>query len=65
MNTQEIIVVAEKHMHINDSAKLCVQDAKWCLDREDDKHARERALRSLEHSVGVFHEDYKVASGNA
>ena len=62
MDTQQVIAIAEKYSSYNDSAKLCLRDAKWCLDKGDYVHAKSRALKSLAHSVGVFHEDYKAVS---
>lgn len=62
MNTQQIITTAEKHAHMNDSAALCLRDAKMVLAWGDEKYARHRALDSLSHSVGCWHEDYKAVA---
>lgn len=62
MNTQQIIATAEKHAHMNDSAALCLRDAKWLEAFGDEGSAQRRALDSLRHSVGVFHADYKAVA---
>ena len=62
MNTQQIIATAEKHAHVNDSAALCLRDAKSLLENGDEKYARSRALDSLMFSVGCWHEDYKAVA---
>jgi len=45
-----------------ESAKLCHRDAVMCFARRDFKSAHARALRSLSHSVGIFHSSYKKAA---
>lgn len=65
MKATEIIALAAKHIKPGtsgaDSAKLCLDDAEALLSRGLVEEARARALRSLQYSVGVFHEDYKAA----
>jgi len=46
----------------DDSAKLCHRDAVACFARGDFKSAHARALRSLSHSVGIFHSSYQKAA---
>lgn len=43
------------------SAEVALGDAIACYDRGDLEHARQRALKSIAYSVGVFHSDYKKA----
>lgn len=61
MNTNQIITLARKHLD-GDSARLCLSDAIELFDKGEYAAARERALKSLSFSVGVFHTDYKRAS---
>lgn len=56
------IEIATKHAGENDSAKLCLEDAKECARTDRLSAAKARALTSLRHSVGIFHEDYKTVS---
>jgi hypothetical protein len=46
------------------SARLCLSDAIACLEMDDWEHARKRALKSIQYSVGVFHDDYKACKGD-
>ena len=68
---QQVIQIARKHV-IDDrsgrewspcpsSAEVCLGDAIACYDGGDYEHARQRALKSIAYSVGVFHSDYKKA----
>ena len=65
MNTHEVIILARKHLGkgiMDSSARLCLSDA-LCLHEEGNlTRAKDRALRSLAYSVGMFHADYKRAS---
>ena len=58
----KVINLARKHMGNNDSAILCFQDADelWGVSRYKD--SIRRAVDSLAHSVGVFHEDFREAA---
>ena len=66
MNAQQTIRVAEAHAYngaqMQTSAILCLCDARKCFGRGQFDFAKERALRSLSYSVGVFHADYRKAS---
>ena len=47
------------------SAKLALDDAMSLMKKGDEKYAKERALKSLEYSVGIHHPDYqKVKSAS-
>lgn len=59
MQAQEIIEVAKKYAGKNDSALLCIKDAEYCLSTQRENAAKERALRSLLHSVGCFSKVYQ------
>jgi hypothetical protein len=64
MNTEQIIILARKHLggDMESSARICLQDAIECRDKCLYESARMWALRSLEYSVGIFHPDYDKAS---
>lgn len=65
MTTAEIITVARAHIMAgkpNGSAILCYNDAQALLAAGNTSDARARALKSLAHSVGVFHPDYIKAA---
>lgn len=65
MNTKQIITLARKHCaeaHMETSARLCLSDAISLYDKGDYTSAKNRALKSLQYSVGVFHSDYIRAS---
>jgi len=49
-STISILTLADLHSDANSSAALCAAEA------------RQRALRSLAHSLGVFHPDYRWAA---
>ena len=56
-------VMAQAARHsVGSSAALCLEDAEACYTAGDMKHAYQRALRSLSHSVGIFHPDYTEAA---
>lgn len=62
MNTDKIIILARKHIgkgKMVSSAELCLSDAIDLYDSGNFPHAKQRALKSLAYSVGVFHQDYK------
>lgn len=61
-NAKALIEIAAKHAKVNESATLCLDDAKECLKREQFSAVKGRVLHSLRHSVGIFHADYKSAS---
>ena len=62
MKAADIIAIAKKYRGQNSSADLCLDDAIACLKKNLENHAKSRALRSLEYSVGIFHPDYVKAS---
>lgn len=65
MSIAEILALAGSHIgkgNMMSSAMLCLTDAISLYDSEDFASAKERALKSLAYSVGVFHPDYKKAS---
>lgn len=65
MNSQQVIELARKHADNGSaqasSAKLCLQDAESLQGQGKCVEARNRAVKSLAYSVGVFHPDYKAA----
>jgi hypothetical protein len=63
MTTAEIIELAKAHAGANSSALLALSDAQSLLDLGQLPAARRRALDSLKHSVGVFHDDFSRAVG--
>lgn len=64
MTVDQILALARKHLggDMESSARLCLADAIHLCDQGDLTHARARALRSLEYSIGVFHQDYAKAT---
>lgn len=61
MTVNEVITIARKHVKkgkMKSSANLCLQDAEKLYASGDYDHARARAIRSLEYSVGNMHKDY-------
>jgi hypothetical protein len=70
-NTSKVIVLARKNVGngaaMDSSARLCLEDAVRLQDlgnagsTSDLAYARERAIKALGYSVGIFHEDYKAA----
>ena len=64
MTLDQTLALARKHLggDMESSARLCLSDAIHLRDQGDLTHARARALRSLEYSVGIFHPDYTKAS---
>jgi len=64
MNTDQVLALARKHLgkcSMESSARLCLQDAVKLKDDGELRLARERAMRSIAYSVGVFHADFKKA----
>lgn len=65
MAVSKIIILARKHLGtgvMDSSARLCLADAIALADKGDFEHAKQRALKSLSYSVGVFHRDYAKAA---
>lgn len=65
MTTNEIITLALKHAgsgNMVDSAVLCLSDAIRLESIGMQIAATQRALKSLDYSIGVLHEDYIRAS---
>lgn len=68
LGTGEVIRLARKHLGSDgsspevSSARLALADAVKLYDEGDFVAARQRALRSLAYSVGVFHADYNRAA---
>ena len=64
MNTFEVIQLARKHANngaqMQSSAQLCLKDAIDLQQQGKCVAARNRAVKSLQCSIGVFHEDYRV-----
>lgn len=64
MNSFEVIQLARKHVNdgaeMQSSAQLCLSDAEALQSEGKCVEARNRAVKSLQYSVGVFHPDYKA-----
>jgi hypothetical protein len=58
-STTSILSVAAVHADANGSAALCLTEARERLAEGREDLARQWALRSLSHSVGMFHADYQ------
>ena len=63
MNAQKAIRLARKHLggEMEGSARLALEDAVILFDQGDMEHAKARAVRSLQYSIGIFHPDYQKA----
>ena len=63
MDLDKLIELARANVHkcLNYSAQVCLSDAERLRDTGQDEYARQRALRSLLHSVGAFSGTYKEA----
>lgn len=65
MNSYEVIQLARKHVNngspMQSSAELCLKDAEALQYEGKCAAARNRAVKSLQYSVGIFHEDYRSA----
>ena len=61
IDTSKILGLARKHLggDMESSARLCLEDAISLYNEGDYHYARQRALKSLEYSVGIFHPDYQ------
>ena len=53
LNALRAVQIAQTHCWRSSSARLCVEDAVECITSGKDEHALERAVDSLEHSVGM------------
>jgi len=65
MNANQVLILARKHLGngtMESSARLCLADAVRLFDDGDHDAAKSRALKSLQYSVGCFHEDFAKAS---
>jgi hypothetical protein len=67
MNYREVVNLARKHVgngaEMESSARLCLSDAVECCNKGAFESAKRHAIKSLAYSVGIFHADYKRASG--
>ena len=65
MNSFEVIQLARKHANngalMQSSAQICLNDAEALQAQGKCVEARNRAVKSLQYSVGIFHPDYKAA----
>lgn len=63
MDIDTLIALAERHARDsgNESADIAATDARELHNKGMDNYARDRALASLQYSVGIFNEDYKLA----
>ena len=61
IDTNKVLMLARKHLGQNSSARSCMADAINALNTGDLDLATRWALRSLAHSVGIFHADYVTA----
>lgn len=61
-STTSILTIAATHAAANSSAEFCLRDAREQVAAGNDEAARRWALRSLSHSVGMFHADYQRAA---
>lgn len=58
----QVVGLAADHKDANSSAALCHEEAVKALADGRAVAAARWAVRSLEHSVGVFHPDWKAAT---
>ena len=67
MNVDAVMALAVKHLGsgMESSARVALADAVELRDAYRYEDARNRALRSLQYSVGVFHPDYQRAARGA
>jgi hypothetical protein len=63
MSADKIITIAQTHIGgaMESSARLCLTDAIYQLNKGDTVAAKHRALKSLAYSVGILHPDYRAA----
>lgn len=61
IDTAKILGLARKHLggDMESSARLCLEDAINLYNDGEYHYAQQRALKSLEYSVGIFHIDYQ------
>jgi hypothetical protein len=66
MNINMILSVARKHLteNSNGSDRFCMYEAVKAQDRGDYPAAMSWARKSLAHSVGIFHVDYRKVSAS-
>lgn len=64
MNTSKVIQLARNHIggSMESSARLCLRDAVSLYGNGMIDDAKNRAIKSLAYSVGIFHPDYKKAT---
>lgn len=66
MDAKEIIALAAEYasrpVEMQSSAKLCLADAENLLSNGNEVYAKQRALKSLQYSVGVLSPIYKDAA---
>ena len=67
MNANQIIILARKYVmqgnaSMQSSAELCLADAISQYNEGAFDRAKERAIKSLDYSIGFIHPDYKRAS---
>lgn len=64
MNAFQVIELARKHANngaaMQSSAQLCLRDAEALQAAGRCTEARNRAVKSLQYSIGVLHPDYKA-----
>ena len=61
MNTNQIIILARKHVACS-SSRSCLADAIKASNEFRLDDARRWAVKSLAHSVGIFHPDHARAT---
>lgn len=64
MNTNQVITLARKHLggEMESSARLCLADAVELESKGELEFAKQRAVKSLAYSIGIFHKDYQRAA---
>jgi hypothetical protein len=66
MALDQILALCRKNLGngaaMESSARLCLADAVSLKDKGDFEYARQRAIKCLAYSVGVFHADYQKAA---
>ena len=64
--TNRAILLARKHVAKNQanesSARFCLAEALNAVERDDYGAAHKWAVKSLTHSVGIFHPDHTAAA---
>lgn len=62
---KDILNIARVHLLDNydnlSSVELCLSDAENLFNKGDFNNSIKRALKSIQYSVGCFHNDYKLA----